>query len=418
MGSAPVGWAFVAAAALPLLLGKGWRLAWAVRLWMAALTCVGVAWAAGRGWVPVALESPHVLLAPAAAAFAGAAALGAVAFEVDLRGYRFGWRQGLSVAAGALVGIAALPLLGAVPDGRWHLPASEVARSVAWMDTEAAAGAFRVLWVGDPAMLPVDGWELSEGIAYATSRNGPPDVTDLLPGPPTEATEALASSLRVAGGGGTARLGRLLAPMAVRYVVVPRQLAAGEADDDGSDLPAALSRALRSQLDLRVLPSDASVAVYENTAWGPGRASVAGPLATGAFSDVLGAGADLNAKRPVLPGAGPVRFSGPLPDGSPVFVSESLSSRWELRVGGEQADHTDAFGLVNVFTPDQAGTATLRFRTPILRYLLLAAQLALWAVALRLLWRDRARRPASPGPVPAAARQAPPEHAAASLPAR
>src|SRR5205823_2942435 len=33
IGAAPLGWAFVVAAALPLLIGREWRLAWAVRLW-------------------------------------------------------------------------------------------------------------------------------------------------------------------------------------------------------------------------------------------------------------------------------------------------------------------------------------------------------------------------------------------------
>ena len=402
MGSSPLGWAFLVAAALPLILGKGWRLEWAVRFWMAALVCVGVAWASGRGWLPLRLESPDVLLAPAAAALAAAAALGAVAFEIDLRGYRFGWRQGASVAAGAVLGVASLPLLAAVPDGRWHLPATEVARSVAWMEPEAARGAFRVLWVGDPAVLPLDGWRLADGIAYGTSRNGPPELTDLLPGPPSGPTEKIADALRIAGQGGTARLGRLLAPMAIRYVVVPRQLASGDADDDGRDLPAGLSRALNSQLDLRVLPSDASAAVYENTSWGPGRASVQAPLATGAFSEGLGAGADLSANRPVLPGAGPVRFSGPLPDGSQVFLSESLSSRWELTVGGDRADRSDAFAVANVFSPDRTGSARLRFRTPVLRYLAVAVHLALWIVVARLLWRRRSSHPRLPAPLPAA----------------
>ena len=418
MGSAPLGWAFLAAAALPLLLGKGWRLAWAVRLWMAALACVGVAWAAGRGWGPLRLESPDVVLAPAAVALAAAVALGAVAFERDLRGYRFGWRQGLSVGAGALLGVAALPLVGSVPDGRWHVPANEVARSLAWMEPEAANGAFRVLWLGDPAVLPLDGWRLRPGVAYGTSRDGRPDVTDLLPGPPTAPTESIASALRMAGQGGTARLGRLLAPMAVRYVVVPRQLRAGAAEVGGADLPPVLARALDSQLDLRVLPSDSAVAVYENISWGPGRASVATPIPTGAFSEGMGAGADLSANQPVLPGSGPVRFSGPLPDPSQVFVSESVSPRWDLEVAGERAERSAAFGVANVFSPDRTGSALLRFRTPVLRYVLVVAQLALWALAMRLLWWDRARRPRTA--VRAPVDSSPPAPAAtepASLPA-
>ena len=86
MGAAPLGWALLVVAAVPLVLGRDWRLAWAVRLWMVALTCVGVAWAGGQGWIPLQFQSPDVLLAFAAAALAGAVALGAVAFETDLRG--------------------------------------------------------------------------------------------------------------------------------------------------------------------------------------------------------------------------------------------------------------------------------------------------------------------------------------------
>jgi len=416
LGSAPLGWAFLVAAALPLILGKGWRLAWAMRFWMVALVCVGVTWASGRAWLPLRLESPDVLLAPAAAALAAAAALGAMAFEVDLRGYRFGWRQGASVAAGVVLGLATLPLLGAVPDGRWKLPDTEVARSVAWMEPEATRGAFRVLWLGDPTVLPIDGWRLADGVAYATSRNGPPEVTDLLPGPPTGPTEALADALQAAGEGGTARLGRLLAPMAIRYVVVPRQLAAGDADHDGRNLPTRLSRALNSQLDLRILPSDAAAAVYENTSWGPGRAGVQAPLAVGALAQGLGVGADLSANRPVLPGDGPVKFSGPLADGSQVFLSESVSSRWELRVGGDRAPRSAAFGLANVFSPDRAGAARLRFRTPVLRYLAVALPLAAWALALRLLWRRRSRHPRLPAPAPVAEVAPAPREPAAPAP--
>jgi GT2 family glycosyltransferase len=55
MGAAPLGWAFVIAAALPLFVGHGWRLAWAARLWCGALACVAVAWAGGRDFLPLRL---------------------------------------------------------------------------------------------------------------------------------------------------------------------------------------------------------------------------------------------------------------------------------------------------------------------------------------------------------------------------
>src|SRR5205085_4396736 len=65
MGAAPLGWAFLVAALLPLLLAQGWRLGWAVRCWAVAILSVGVAWAGGRGWLPLHLQAPDVVLAPA-----------------------------------------------------------------------------------------------------------------------------------------------------------------------------------------------------------------------------------------------------------------------------------------------------------------------------------------------------------------
>jgi GT2 family glycosyltransferase len=398
LGAGILGWALLAVAALPLLVAREWRFAWAVRFWSVALMNVGAAWAGGRGWLPLRLQDPDVLLAAAAAALAGAVAVGAAASQVDLRGYRFSWRQAAPLAAGLALAAAVLPVLGAAADGGWRLTSHEVTRSVSWMPAQAAQGAFRVLWIGDPAVLPLDGWALpgDPGVAYATSRNGPPAVTDLWPGPPSGATRAMGDALRVAGDGGTARLGRLLAPMAVRYVVVPKGLSTGTGSSGNGPAPTSLTRALGSQLDLRLLPSDPALAVYENVAWGPGRAEVPGALG-GALPRVLGAGADLTGGQPVLGGSGPVSFGGQLPGPGTVLLSEAPSGRWELSVRGRAASRADAFGVANAFGADQAGSARLRYRTPPLRWILALVPFLLWGGAAWQLRRSR------PTPVPAQA---------------
>jgi hypothetical protein len=353
---------------------------------------VGLAWAGGRGWLPVRLQDAELLLAPAAAALAGAVMMGAAATQVDLRGYRFSWRQAAPLAGGfALVG-AVLPILGAATSGSWHVATEEVARSVGWMPAQAEQGAFRVLWLGDPHTLPVDGWDFKgeQGVAWATSRNGPPDVTDLWPGPPAAATEAIGDAVGVARDGGTARLGRLLAPMGIRYIVVPKQLSTAGDTPEQLDVPAALTRALGSQLDLRVLPSDPALDVYENVSWGPARAVLTDAGATAVRSEA-GSGADLSGGQPVLGGAGPVRFSGPLPNPGTVLVAEAASGRWELTVGGDRASRVDAFGVANAFTAGAAGPAKVRYRTPLYRWPLALLPFLLWACAASLLWRSRAR---------------------------
>src|SRR5690606_35192480 len=112
-GDTPLVWAFLVAAALPLVVGRGWRLAWGVRAWFVALAAWAMVAVAEGGHLPVALPPPEVVLVPAAAALALATALGMAAFEVDLRHYRFGWRQGASLIAAGAVAVGAATLVPA-----------------------------------------------------------------------------------------------------------------------------------------------------------------------------------------------------------------------------------------------------------------------------------------------------------------
>ncbi|MFL6115977.1 MAG: glycosyltransferase family 2 protein, partial [Catenulispora sp.] len=150
IGSAPLGWAFLVVAALPLLIGRDWRLGWAIRLWAVAIGCWGLAWAAGQGWLGFPLHSPEILLAPAAAALALCAALGALAFEIDLPGYAFGWRQVASSLAVVALGLGALPVVAASAGGRWLMPEQDYETFLGWLPAQREAGSFRVLWIGDP----------------------------------------------------------------------------------------------------------------------------------------------------------------------------------------------------------------------------------------------------------------------------
>jgi GT2 family glycosyltransferase len=385
LGAAPLGWAFLVAAALPLVIGRSWRLWWAARLWLVALGCVGTVWATGRGWLPGGFQAPEILLAPAAAALAAATALGMVAFEVDLRRFRFGARQLASVCAAGAVIVGTIPVLLAAADGRWNMPSTGVAQALNWTRAEAPEGAFRILWVGDSAALPVDGWDLGNGLAYVTSRDGPPDTIDQWPGPETAAGRRIPQALAVARRGDTTRLGHLLAPMAVKYVVVPERLAPGRVSAPSTPIPTVVSRALAAQIDLRLVPSDPSVTVYENTAWGPGRALVRSEVSERSSPQ----GIDRSADRPLLePQKSPVRFGGAVPDDATVFLSESPSG-WGLSVAGDEVGRAEAFGWASSFAVADGGEGTLRFPTSPLRYVALALELLLWAVAVALLSRGR-----------------------------
>ena len=198
VGGGPIGVAFLVAGALALLVGQGWRLAWATRCWGVAITCWTFAWVAGRGWLPIPAPTPEITLAPAGIAMALAAGLGLIAFRTDLPSYTFGFRQVASLAAGVAVGLATLPIMSAAIDGRWHLPSQDYEDQYSWMPAQRAEGAFRVLWLGDPEALPLQGWPLGKGVAYGLSDGGTPDAVALWPASDSGSTGRVADALRAA----------------------------------------------------------------------------------------------------------------------------------------------------------------------------------------------------------------------------
>ena len=396
VGANVVGWGFLVAAGLPLLIGRSWRLAWATRMWGVALSCWLAAWAAGRGWLPVPLPVPEVLLAPAAAALALSVGLGAVAFRLDLPGYRLGWRQLASLAGAIGLAFGSLPVLGAVSGGRWNLPRRGFGGSVSLVSGDA----FRVLWVGDPRALPLGSWQLETGVGYATSDNGPPDVTAAWAPRSAGATPLLGTDLRLARARLTTGLGHLLAPMAVRYIVVPSRTAPAGSGGAAVPVPVDVLAALGQQTDLRALPLDNALTVFENAAWAPARALLSPDqsAASQAGEPTASQTVDLSTAKPVLPGLGPAHYQGPLPANGDVLFSASESGGWKLTVGGQAAARRPAFGWAMAFTaPDQGGKASLHFATPVLARMLLLLQAAVWLAVGAAIVTDRRRHQDQPG---------------------
>jgi len=122
----PLVWLLVAAAALPLAIGRGIRLLWAARLWVTACASWGLALAAVRGDMGSFAPSLPVVLAPAALAVAACLGVGISSFENDLTGREFGWRQLTSVVAVAFLGVGLLPVAAGAVGGRWGLPSQGI----------------------------------------------------------------------------------------------------------------------------------------------------------------------------------------------------------------------------------------------------------------------------------------------------
>jgi hypothetical protein len=397
-GGPPFGLAFLVAAVLPLLIGRGWRLAWASRGWSVALVCWLAAWLGEQSWFPVTLSSPEALLGPAAIGLTLAAAIGPVAFEVDLPDYHFGWRQ-IATGVAVLAGVAGLvPLAVGVVNGRWGAPPQGFDSLLSFVDDEQADGAFRVLWLGDADVLPVAGQDVRAGLAYGTSDEGLPEVADRWLAAPAGPDDLIAESVGVAEARQTSRLGRLLAPMGIRYVIVPEVAAPGQDDDvfPQGELVAVLAE----QLDLVRIDVDPEIHVFRNDAWVPERSA----LAAGSLAPIQETAKDefvdvanqhqLTGATPVLPGrASYAEYEGEVPAGD-VYLAQAASGNWRLEVGEDAtaAERSRVFGWANGFTVAAAGDATLRYQTPTGYRILLGVQAVLWLAAIAALRTAAIRR--------------------------
>jgi hypothetical protein len=362
---------------------------------MVALTCWAVAWVGQQVWFGRAVGPPEAFLAPAAAALSLSAGLGLAAFQQDLPGYRFGWRQAVSLVAAAALVIGAVPALIATTDGRWKGPDEGFDSVLAFVnDDRASVGPYRVAWIGDPDVLPLAGWKLDDGVAYASTDRGLPTVENRWPGSSTGATSLMGTAFRLAEQRETSRLGRLLAPMGVRYIVV--ETAAAPDGAPTRPLPPAVDQSLAEQLDLQQVLADPQVQVYRNVAWAPSRTTLSPAAAqtakTGPYFDVI-AGLDLTGSPPLLTDhEGYTTASGNTGAATNLYLAAAANSNWSLKVDGRTAPRTDAFGWANMFAIERSGPAKLSFKTPVQRYGLLVAQVVLWIGAI-LLWR-RSRRKA------------------------
>jgi GT2 family glycosyltransferase len=402
VGGHLVGFAIVAAAGFSLLLATGARLAWAIRCWFVALCAFGLVWAGEQDWLDRPLPEPGVTLAVAAAALAVAAAMAVLALESDMRRHRFGWRQPAAAASVVVLVASVVPLLAAAVDGRWHMPARGFGSTFAALGADDGEGPGRVLWLGRERVLPLAGYELPDGestgdeaydgMAFATTDGGGPDLTDRWGGPETTGLPAVGRAIDAAVGGNTSRLGRLLAPYAIRYVVVIQ----GDAPGAGAEepVPESLPRALGAQLDLEpVTGTGTELRIYRNLSWAPMRLALPDDVDTDVTTLAGLAQTDLTGATPALTGADDgIRADGEVPPGTELYLAATAAPDWRLEVDGAEVSRRDAFGWANVWSVEDGGTAQLRYDTPLRRHVLQALQVLLWVGAWFVLGHLRHRR--------------------------
>jgi GT2 family glycosyltransferase len=394
-GSGWASWGLVAAAALALLFGRGPRFAWATRAWMMMLVGWAMVWIPARFAPGTSVPAPEAALSLAALGVAVAAGLGVSVFVEDIRHRGFGVRQAVAALAAVGFAFAVLGFAADTGDGRWGAPAGDWPDALAFLQTEQDAGGFRVLWVGDPALLPLDPFVVGDGTGYALTRNGSGDARELWRAPAHRADRLVGDAVELATAGRTERLGHLVAPMSVRYVAMPTRPGPGSPPETP---PPRLPAALAAQLDLARLESPPGLALYENTAWIPTPGTV---RPAGADRVPLGSrnptGAALRADvGRVTAVRGSPSQSAPTGPGL-VLWSESYNSSWSATTGATGLRHVKPFGWANGFTTPRRAPVSITYDGQLRRYGVIALEIALALVLLLVAWRSRAGpRPRAP----------------------
>jgi GT2 family glycosyltransferase len=258
-----------AAAGYALVVARGERLAWATSCWLAAAGAVAFGWAGSEGWLGAGGGAAAVLSAPAGAALAACCGIGVAAFERDVVARSaLGWRQAAGGVAVLCLVAGALPALDVALGGRADLPAQGFDSTIAGM---LPSGGYRALWLGDPRSLPGSGWQLRPGLAWYVTTDGLPGGAQVWPSPSPGPLERAATAVSEALSGATVDAGRALAPLGIRYVVVPLadapELAGSQSAPLAAPPPRGLLPALASQEDLVERPVVAGAALFLNADW-------------------------------------------------------------------------------------------------------------------------------------------------------
>ena len=370
LGELPLSWGMIAAAAVPLLVGVASRLWWAVRGWMVGLAGFAGAWTltagwADEGWAGVTFGDSlaEVSLVLGAVGLCWAAAAGPPALAASGGDTSPRVRSAMVLISGIAVGAMVLPTAWAAVEGSWSAPGFDHRVPLGLVDDRDVGPDYRVLWLGEPEVLPLRGWDLGmEGLAAGTSVRGYPDIRHQLATPGTPGNERLADAVRVGLAGDTLRMGRLLGSFGIRYVVVVER--SGPSYSDGAERPVSpeIAEALASQIDLRPLAVDPSVQVFRNEAWWSSRAQFSQPipadfavdqtdLVVSDLSDGIGVLTDYRSS---------TRQLGPVGTG-PLLIADTYDLGWSLQVGESRFSPTLAQGWAMRFDPPHAGHAELSY---------------------------------------------------------
>jgi hypothetical protein len=387
-GTGPLGWLLPGAAVFALLVARSERLSVAARFAGMGAASLAASLLVARHLTGSLTPDVTTLLVPYAVAVPALIGTGVAAFEVDVAASRFGWRQllaGLTVLA-ILVG-GPVPFVAASATGRFDLPQHGFDTQIGSLPLHKLGGS-RTLWLGDPRALPLAGWPIEPGLAYATSTTGLPNGDDLFVPPGSGAAHVIADDVVTALRGGTVHLGRLLAAAGISDVVVVTSTApalAGTQQPIELAPPAALEPALRHQRDLQQEQGNGGALVFVNKSSHGIIATRPEPLEQSAAPGTLAG------SRYWLPVLRSGTWMGKLPAGV-LLAALAPAGDFTATIDGRTVPRSNAYGWAASWRVP-AGNAAISLDAPPLNAVLAALVLALWLlVVAAIIGLDRLAR--------------------------
>jgi len=382
-----------------ILVVRGSRLPWALRGAMLSFVGFLLVLLDDKALLPVHLPEPAVMLVPVAFGVAVCAGSMGAGLAVDLRGGRISWRQPLGLIVSVAFAIGLVPAAVNTVAGTWHQPGTTLTELLTQLPDQSESGDYRTLFVGDARVLPGSPLNLGYGIAYSVVNGREATIDDLSEVASTRTNDAGSRAVRGIIRGTTARAGRLLAPLGVRFVVVPIIDGGQSTRSRPIAEPRGLVDAMSRQLDFKRRYSSPDLAIFENSSWVP----VSSLLTTSGAEASRSAGAesmianDLTGATPVLPSLGASRDSSVRADAGTLHLAVPYTPKWKVEVGGADIPARPAFGLTNAYDITAPGTVRVSFETSLLARMMAIAMMVAWlAVAwLALPRRRRAARPST-----------------------
>ena len=311
----------------------------------------------------------------------GAGALASFVFDDELTlAYRW-WKPVVACAVVASF-VGALPAVSMAVGGSWNQSKTAIADLYTQMQANPPEGDYNVVYVGRSEVLPVSSLRVSDEVAFAVADDGELTMRDRW-AKPNDLSSNVESALHAIIWRETVRGGRLLAPLAVRYVVVP-QIDGGESTiEKPLPLPEGLLAALSTQLDFRRVYLASDLVIYENMAWVPSLSILddnSSALSKQAGDEVL-LSSELKSTMPIAR-VGDVASVATEVGASTVHLAVPFSNQLRLDVAGADVQPRVAFGGTTAFDVSDGGPATLKYNTPISQYLFIVVQSLLWLLVM------------------------------------